>query len=114
MSIMAQIEQALSDAGITRLDITLYADGAGAVVADEQCLWTCRPERLLRAAESMAADGTAERLLRIDGDDQAGRYDALCRRAGYLARGDESDRELHERVVAEWREANPGFSGNWS
>lgn len=114
MSLLDQIERALSDAGITGLDITMYADGEGAVVADGDALWTCRPERLLRAAESMVEDGTAERLRRIDGDDEANRYDVLCRRAGYLARGDESDRALHDQVVEEWRVENPGFTGNWS
>lgn len=110
----SEIKAALTAAGITGLRLSLYADGAGAVVNDGTCLWTCRPERLLRAAESMVEDGTAERLARLDGDDQAGRYTELCRRAGYLVRGNEEARALHERVVAEWREENPGCEGNWS
>jgi hypothetical protein len=109
-----QIKDTLREAGITGLKITLFVDGRGAVVADEQCLWTCRQERLLRAAESMVEDGTAERLARLDGNDQAELYSVLCRRAGYLARGSAEDLALHERIVQEWREANPGCGGNWS
>ncbi|WP_438029076.1 hypothetical protein [Sorangium sp. So ce233] len=111
-----QIKVALEEAGITGLKIELYADdagAAGAVVNDGDCLWTCRPERLLRAAESLVEDGTAERLTRLDGEDQSGRYDALCRRVTYLARGSAEDRVLHERVVAEWREEHQS-EGNWS
>jgi hypothetical protein len=62
----------------------------------------------------MVEDGTTEHLKRLYGDDQAARYDALCGRVRYLARGDEADRVLHEHVVTEWREANPGSEGNWS
>jgi hypothetical protein len=116
MAITTRIREALAEIGVTGLRITLYADGAGAVVNDGECLWTCRPERLLRAAESMTEDGTAERLLRLDGDDQSHRYTELCRRAGHLERGGASaeDRALHEQVVREWRDANPGYDGNWS
>ncbi|XXX79214.1 hypothetical protein WMF30_10610 [Sorangium sp. So ce134] len=109
-----EIRAALTEAGITGLNVIIYADGAGAVVSDGDCLWTCRPERLLTAAESLVEDGTTERLRRVDGEDQAALYTDLCRRAGYLARGSAADRALHERVVADWREENPGHDGNWS
>jgi hypothetical protein len=112
MTTVKQIKDALQDAGITGLKVTLF--DSGAVVNDETCLWTCRPERLLSAAEGLAEDCTAERLARLDGEDQAERYSALCRRAGYLARGDADERALHQQIVAEWREANPGHGWNWS
>jgi hypothetical protein len=58
-------------------------------------------------------DAIRAELDRLDAnDDGAGRYDALCRRVRYLARGDEADRVLHDRTVAAWREANPGHVGN--
>jgi hypothetical protein len=107
-----QIKAALNEAGITGLKITLFE--AGVVVNDGTCLWTCRPDALLGAAGSLVEDGTAERLRRTDGEDQAELYTALCRRAGYLARGNDEDRALHEKIVSEWRDENPGFSGNWS
>lgn len=108
------IKAALAEAGVTGLKLELYADGAGLVVNDGAYLWSCRPELLLRAAESMVEDDTAERLIRLDCDDQAGRYDALCSRVMYLARGSEADRALHAQIVAEWRAAHPGSDGNWS
>lgn len=112
MTNFKQIKAALSEAGITGLKISLF--GSGVVVNDGAYLSTYRPERLLAAAESLVEDGTAERLARRDGEDQAALYTELCHRAGYLARGSAEDRALHERVVQEWREENQGSAGNWS
>jgi hypothetical protein len=109
---MSEIKAALREAGITGLKIDTF--GPGVVVNDGDSLWTCRAEDMLRGAESLVEDGTAERLRRLDGDDEAGRYDALCRRVRYLAHGNEADRALHEQLVAAWREAHQGSEGNWS
>lgn len=112
MTTVKQIKDALAEAGITGLKITLFE--AGAVVNDGAYLSTYRPQRLLSAAESLVEDGTAGRLCRTDGEDQAALYTEFCRRACYLARGSAEDRALHERVVQEWREENPGSEGSWS
>lgn len=112
MATVKQIKDALREAGVTGIKISLF--DSGAVVNDGTCLWTCRPQRLLSAAKSLVEDGTAGRLCRTDGEDQTALYTEFCHRAGYLARGSAEDRALHERVVQEWREENPGSAGNWS
>jgi hypothetical protein len=103
MATREEIKAALSELGAPTLRVSTFAGAA--VVDDGVAIWTCRPEALLGAAQTMLRGGSA-----FEGD-VARASSALFRRAGCLARGDDADRALHERVVTEWTARS--YRGPW-
>lgn len=103
MATKEEIKLALAELGANGLSVSTFAGAA--VVYDGAAIWTCRPEALLGAAQTLLRGGVA-----FDGD-VARASTALFRRAGCLARGDDADRALHEKIVTEWTARS--YRGPW-
>lgn len=103
MATREEIKLALAELGASGLSVSMYAGAA--VVYDGESIFTCRPEALLGAAQTLLRGGSS-----FDGDLPRASA-ALFRRAGYLAHGDEADRVLHERIVTEWKARS--YRGPW-
>jgi hypothetical protein len=105
MATKEDIARAIADLGVTGLRVSTFAGAA--VVDDGEALGVFRAEALLGAAQTLLRGGASVQV----GEDQARVRAALVRRAGLLVRGDEADRALHEKIVAEWTARS--YRGPW-